>query len=317
MPHFRRKEQQAYLPDSLYGTRPDTLPASPHRTGHSSGLHPEDTPYLTAERIPQSTLRLPAPVDVPTMGDDPPTEVRVTHSTCMTGPTRAHVAPVPVPVSPAVPVRSPQVYTLGYSQPGARLVADTLIWHEGWLLLDIRRTLVSTWADWTQRTLLQRYGSAYVHVPEFGNLNYRDHRLPILLADAPGGVRQVIHALDQGRRCLLLCACKDYRTCHRDIVARLLQQVGVPVTHLITQSLPPEQVRVGHARDGVALSLLLTGSQLQMAATCGLLTLTRTQSMTVPVDERRQSLSVQVSLTAWPSTVDRRPSTAQEEGGSR
>ncbi len=63
-------------------------------------------------------------------------------------------------------------------------MADTLIWHEGWLLLDIRRTPVSTWADWTGRTLVQRYGSAYVHVPELGNLNYRDHRLPILLADA-------------------------------------------------------------------------------------------------------------------------------------
>ncbi len=124
----------------------------------------------------------------------------------------------------------------------------------------------------------------------------------------------MIHALEQGRRCLLLCACKDYRTCHRDIVARLLQQVGVPVTHLVTQSLPPEQVRVGHARDGVALSLLLTGTQLQTAATCGLLTLTRTQSITVPVAGRRQSLSVQVSLTAWPSTVDRRPPTAKEGG---
>jgi hypothetical protein len=34
---------------------------------------------------------------------------------------------------------------------------------------------------------LQRYGPAYVHVPALGNLHYRDHRLPIVLADAPAG----------------------------------------------------------------------------------------------------------------------------------
>ncbi len=114
MPQFRRKEQQAYLPESLYGTRPDALPASPHRTGHSSGLHPEDTPYLTADGMPQATLRLPAPVDVPTMGDDPPTDVRVTRSNRVAGgPTPAHIAPVPVPPAiPRVPRRCTRLATV-------------------------------------------------------------------------------------------------------------------------------------------------------------------------------------------------------------
>jgi Active DUF488-N3 subclade len=331
MPPSRYSEQRAYLPESLYGICPDRLPASPHRTGHSSGLHPEDSPYMTVESMPHSpaiptgtmpiqqqqtphrALRLPAPMDMPTPGDDTPTEVGMTRSNRNVRPTT--VTRIVAPLQ-AVPTASPKVYTIGYSQPGARLVIDTLVWHEGWSLIDIRRAPLSTWTDWTERSLVQRYGPAYVHVPELGNLNYRNHHLPIVLADAPTGIRQVMQALEEGQRCLLLCGCKDYRTCHRHVIAGRLQQEGVTVTHLVTQSLPPEQVRIGHADSGVALSLLLTGQQLQTAATCGLLTLSRTHSITVPVAGRRQSLTVQVSLTAWPSTVSRRLPVPQQ-GGSR
>ena len=307
MPLFRHKEQRAVLPVSLFGQ--ETAPASPsevveeasrHNAGHSSGWHPEDAPYLTPgalQRSPQMTLRLPsAERDVPTHDDDPPTELGMTRS-----PRSCREVPQPPPTPPSIPVVPPSVYTLGYSQPGARLVLDTLIWHEGWLLIDIRHAPVSTWLDWTQRALLQRYGPAYVHLPALGNLHARDHRLPIVLADAPTGIRSVVRTVDDGRRCLLLCACKDYRTCHREIVARLLQQAGVPVTHLVNQVLPIEQVRIGRTDEGVALSLYLTNDQLQTAATQSLLTLTRTQTITLPVVGRLQSLSLQVALTAWPA----------------
>jgi Active DUF488-N3 subclade len=321
MPLFRRKapykEQRAVLPASLFGPEPvvpeptpavsaspvvsEVRAASRHNAGHSSGLHPEDAPYLTPgvlQYARQTTLRLPAPErEVPMMQDnDPPTEMGMTRSSR----SRRDV-PQPSPTPPRFPVVPPSVYTLGYSQPGARLVLDTLIWQEGWLLIDIRHAPVSTWPDWTERALLQRYGPGYMHLPALGNLHYRDHRLPIVLADAPAGVRQVVQSVDDGRRCLLLCACKDYRTCHRAIVARLLQQAGVPVTHLVNQRVPAEQVRIGHVDSGVALSLLLTGEQLQTAATQALLTLTRTQTIRVPVAGQMHSLSLQVALTAWPA----------------
>ncbi len=328
-PFFRRREQRAVLPASLFGLEPTapiaakpTAPASSaevreasqHNAGHSSGWHPEDAPYLTPgawqhfpgvalphapKQVPQTTLRLPAERDVPMHSDDAPTEMGSTRS-----PQRRVRPPLPpVPLTPVVVSSpSPQVYTLGYSQPGARLVLDTLIWHEGWLLIDIRHAPISTWTDWCQRALLQRYGPAYVHVPALGNLHSRDHRRPIVLADASAGVRSVMQALYDGRRCLLLCACKDYRTCHRALVADLLQHVGVSVTHLVNQSLPAAQVRIARTNgSGVALSLLLTGDQLQTAATHALLTLTRTQTITVPVAGAMQSLSVQVALTAWPA----------------
>jgi Active DUF488-N3 subclade len=315
---FRRrkasyKEQHAVLPASLFGPEREPVPAVPtslpsagveeasrHNAGHSSGWHPEDAPYLTPDalvRPSQTTLRLPAERDMPMYGDDPPTEMGMTRS-----PHRRVLPSSSPPLAPVVVFSpSPQVYTLGYSQPGARLVLDTLIWHEGWLLVDIRHAPVSTWPDWTQRALLQRYGPGYVHLPALGNLHYRDHRLPIVLADAPTGIRSVMQTVDNGRRCLLLCACKDYRTCHREIVARLLQQAGVAVTHLVNQTLPAEQVRIARTDNGVALSLHLNNDQLQTAATESLLTLTRTQTITLPVVGRVQSLSVQVSLTAWPA----------------
>jgi Protein of unknown function, DUF488 len=327
MPLFRRKasyrEQHTVLPVSLSGPEPTApakvapVPASPaevveasqHNAGHSSGWHPEDAPYLTSGALqrspvapvqrPQTTLRLPAAEREMQVihDDDPPTDMLMTRS-----PRRRHEVPPPPPAPPRIPAVTPYVYTLGYSQPGARLVLDTLVWHEGWLLVDIRHAPVSTWPDWTQRALLQRYGPAYVHLPALGNLHYRDHRLPIVLADAPTGIRSVLQTVYDGRRCLLLCACKDYRTCHCAIVARLLQQAGAPVTHLVNQRLPVEQVRIARIDEGVALSLSLTDDQLQTAATQSLLTLTRTQTITLPVVGRLQSLSVQVSLTAWPNT---------------
>lgn len=305
------------FPTSSVAPESHTQKASPHRAGHSAGLHPEDTPYLTAGSLTPSTgtpsspssvsaqvpLRLPSPVDL-SVSDDPPTEVSIgrrhTRSVALSQPTPS------IPPSGLLPLSDmPQVYTIGYSQPCARMVIDALVWQEGWLLVDIRRAPTSTWTDWTQRALVQRYGPAYLHLPMPGTCPVQNHQHPVppVLADAPASLRSLVRQLEGGRCCLLLCACKDYRTCHRAQVATLLDGTGVSVRHLVNQTLPPEQMRMGYLRpSGLAVSILLTPEQMRAAATERLVSLTRTQTVATSMAQTT-ALTVQVSVTAWPATV--------------
>lgn len=299
------------------GATPDVPVASPHRAGHFAGVHPEDTPYLTTGGLTQpmpttapmasspashTPLRLSAPAasaaDL-SVSDDPPTVVslgrRRTRSVALSSQT-------PSPVLPLC-TETPQVYTIGYSQPCARLVLDTLVWQEGWLLIDIRRAPTSTWADWTQRALVQRYGAAYQHLPALSPLPMQNPRHPHLLADAPTGLRSLLRFLHDGRRCLLLCVCKDYHTCHRAEVATLLQNSDVSVRHLVNQTLPPEQMRIGYLKTSdLAVSVLLTAGQMRAAATDGLVSLTRTHTIATSM-ARTSAFTMQVSVTAWPATL--------------
>lgn len=326
MPFFARKTHTSHrvsvspspiagIPSSLPSAAPegDTGTASHHRAGHHAGLHPEDTPYLTTGTLihptgmtslvsPQTPLRLPAPVDL-SVSDDPPTEVstgrRQTRSVALSQPTPPTPPSVLLPLSDA-----PQVYTIGYSQPCARMVIDTLVWQEGWLLIDIRRAPTSTWTDWTQRALVQRYGPAYRHVPVSGTCPFSNHSVPPMVsADVPPGLRSIVHLLETGRRCLLLCACKNYHTCQRAEVAALLDETGVSVRHLVNQTLPPEQMRLGYLKTaGLAVSVLLTAEQMHAAATESLVSLTRTHTVATSM-AHTAALTVQVSFTAWPATM--------------
>ena len=54
---FLQKKPRPFLAEV---TRPSLLPASPHRVGHYSGLHPEDQPYQSSKIMAQR----PSPVDV-------------------------------------------------------------------------------------------------------------------------------------------------------------------------------------------------------------------------------------------------------------
>jgi hypothetical protein len=64
----RLPEQHAIhrsMPQSNASARPDEEVASPHRAGHSSGLHPEDQPYQSEEiRNSRRASRRPEPVPV-------------------------------------------------------------------------------------------------------------------------------------------------------------------------------------------------------------------------------------------------------------
>ncbi len=123
-------------------------------------------------------------------------------------------------------VRGRMVYTLGYVERGAKERLERLCERYRVKVVDVRLSPRSRFlSDWRQGALQKRLGERYVHVPELGNVNYRDRSLPIEIADFEKGSAIVLDLLYQGWSVCLLCACSDVWSCHRLVVARKLVEV--------------------------------------------------------------------------------------------
>ena len=144
------------------------------------------------------------------------------------------------------------LYTYGYTGGSLddlkRLVAS------GAIIADIRYQPRSRVPHWNKGPLAHALGTGYVHVPALGNQNYKGDRGPdIQIADLETGL-DTLHQLLERSPVVLLCACADYRTCHRNTVAKAAQDQlpGVKLVHLqpgcpgleeaqLRLSLPPEE----------------------------------------------------------------------------
>jgi hypothetical protein len=98
-------------------------------------------------------------------------------------------------------------------------------------VLDIRHKPVSRQAPWRRDQLMRVFGKDYEHLPQLGNPGAFDDG-PMRLSDERGGIAYV---LEQAKTSplILLCGCADARTCHRSLVARLLQEQGAPTRELV------------------------------------------------------------------------------------
>jgi uncharacterized protein (DUF488 family) len=121
------------------------------------------------------------------------------------------------------------LYTIGYTGLKPERLRAIVAQHNA-VLWDIRYSPNSRHPQWRRDALKALLGDAYVHIPALGNRNYKGG--PIELA-APA------QALDQARLTLqrqpiiLMCACKDYWTCHRDDAADYLDSaLELDVEHL-------------------------------------------------------------------------------------
>ena len=85
---------------------------------------------------------------------------------------------------------------------------------------------------------LENAGIEYVWLGELGNPQKNDPHMTVLRAHIESaderwpvnrGFRTLLHLVDnQGKRCCLLCACKDYETCHRKIIAETFRNRFLP-----------------------------------------------------------------------------------------
>jgi hypothetical protein len=122
-----------------------------------------------------------------------------------------------------------KIIPFGYADGGVvtleRLMADPTAY-----LVDIRLTPRSQFQAFHQEALQARFHSRYIHMPELGNVNYRNGQ-PIKIANPDRGMSRLINGLNQGYTLILMCGCKQYELCHRHTVVDLLKQ-AMPEAHV-------------------------------------------------------------------------------------
>jgi len=98
----------------------------------------------------------------------------------------------------------------------------------GAILIDVRQSPHTTNLGFGKTDLESRLGDWYVHLPAFGNVNYKEG--PVELADPEKGLRAV---REMERTPVLMCGCRHPEQCHRSTVAQLLaDRFGGSIEHL-------------------------------------------------------------------------------------
>lgn len=113
------------------------------------------------------------------------------------------------------------IYTIGYANVGIkRLVslADDLDAN----VIDIRLKPWSGKPGFTRLELEDELGPKYAHLPDLGNLNYKEGG-PVVLKGPEKAIPKLVALLDEGVNLILLCGCKHLSTCHRRDVSVLLR----------------------------------------------------------------------------------------------
>lgn len=119
------------------------------------------------------------------------------------------------------------IYTLGYAQWAIDEVVDQMDALDA-SLVDVRQSPHTTKPGFAKTDLEGRLGDRYVHLPAFGNVNYKEG--PVKLAAPDKGLPAV---RDMESPPVLMCGCQHPEPCHRSTVAQLLaDRFGGSIEHL-------------------------------------------------------------------------------------
>lgn len=128
------------------------------------------------------------------------------------------------------------IYTLGYAHWSIDDVESVLAEYDA-VLVDIRRSPHTTKPGFDEAELNARFSERYVHVPAFGNDNYKGGS--VQLVDPERGIDEIRR---EDRPPILMCGCQFPKQCHRSVVATLLaDRLGGVVEHLRS---PGERVQL-------------------------------------------------------------------------
>lgn len=122
------------------------------------------------------------------------------------------------------------LYTYGYQGGSAQDLQHYAA--AGALILDTRLTPTSPNPLWRRAALEKLLGNRYRWCKALGNVNFRSSG-PVELRDPKAGLELLGGWVVQSP-VVLLCACRDWRTCHRRVAAELAQErwPGLQVVHL-------------------------------------------------------------------------------------
>ena len=143
------------------------------------------------------------------------------------------------------------LFTVGYEQAKPAAVLGELKRAKIELLVDTRAVAASRRPGFSKRQLaaaLEEEGIGYVHLQKLGtpaegraaarggdtDALWRIYDKHIKGAEAQNELRELIALVQTGKRIVLLCYCRDPKTCHRSrIVANVKKKMAVKVTDLI------------------------------------------------------------------------------------
>lgn len=136
------------------------------------------------------------------------------------------------------------IYTCGYQRHKVvvlRNLADQLKAK----IVDIRINPTSLHPDYRRTKLMAFLGERYISLPEWGNINYKNDE-PIKIKDFAKGLE--IFKRIEGNT-LLMRACLDRATCHRQIIAEM---IGGEVLEITAQQwTAAKPVKVKYIQEGL------------------------------------------------------------------
>lgn len=128
-----------------------------------------------------------------------------------------------------------KVFSAGYSGHTIEQLKEAVETHKA-RLLDIRMVRRSRQPEWNEEKLIVALGWRYVPVPTLGNINYNNGR-PIDILHPKVGC-DIVEQLLRANSLILLCGCRDYSSCYRAVVSRLLRGRDIQTQELEWPELP-------------------------------------------------------------------------------
>ena len=150
-----------------------------------------------------------------------------------------------------MPARKRTLFTIGYEQATPAAVMQELKDAKIELLVDTRAVAASRRPGFSKRQLaaaLDENGIAYLHLQKLGTPTegrqaaragdrktlWRIYDKHIKMAEPQAELGELVELIKSGKRIVLLCYCRDPKTCHRSrIVANVEARMPVKVEDLI------------------------------------------------------------------------------------
>lgn len=130
-----------------------------------------------------------------------------------------------------------RLYDVGYQEVKFDLL-EKVLKYTGAVLVDVRFAPTSGNAAFRKETLQKNLGSAYEHVHDLGNANYRGVETVIVNLEA--GCKRVVEIL-KNRPAILMCACWKRSECHRMNAVNFLSDMyavhSVPLTRALCKDI--------------------------------------------------------------------------------
>lgn len=130
------------------------------------------------------------------------------------------------------PIHPQKFITFGYNSWSQEFFEETFENNQS-LIIDIRLRPYSFSHDWACGvSLAERWGDRYLHLPNWGNKNYRDKGGEIKIADFLGGWQIVKNLFPKCDTFYLMCACGNPGKCHRTTIGTQLAFNRFSVTEI-------------------------------------------------------------------------------------